>query len=45
MKGGMETQGAELYPHPEAGLATELHSPAKPEKLREANKHPETLHS
>ena len=42
MKGGMEIQGAELYPHPEAAFArapaAELHSMAKPEKLPERNK-------
>ena len=39
----MEMQGAELYPHATARLtdwlAAELHSKAKPEKLRKDNRH------
>jgi len=37
VKNRIEIQGAELYPHPNAGLTgmpgAELHSVAKPEKL------------
>ena len=35
---GMELQGTKLYPQPDHGLAAELHSAAKPEKLPEANR-------
>ena len=45
MKGGMEIQGAELYPQPDAGLGAELHSTAKPEKLREGNNHLDARYS
>ncbi len=39
MKGEMEIQAGELYPHHATDLGAELHSPAKPEKLKEGNEH------
>jgi len=39
VEGGMKIQGMELYPEPNAGPGAELHSAAKPEKLRQANQH------
>jgi len=37
---GMELQGTKLYPQPDPRLAAELHSAAKPEKLRQGNRYP-----
>jgi hypothetical protein len=49
VKNGIKIQGAELYPHPNAGLTgmpgAELHSAAKPEKLHGDNISLDTLYS